>query len=163
MSKLIVVHVDIFWWGVSVGGEHYFGHLKCFDCPGTDGMQNIDLEHPLSSGEARFLNKKDKVRSGSGGYRKGTMSNRFLSEGDVIEVAREVWKEHFPEADILVFKGSGISEPTLVLEGPKKIKDAINRLVKKNEKLGEWGKSKVNDKKKDAVCDEWCQIMGIHQ
>ena len=163
MSELIVVHVDTLWWGASAGGEHYYGYLKCFDYPGTDLMENIQLEHPLSSDEARLLNKKDKARAGSGGYRKGTMSNRFSSEEDIIEVAREVWKEHLPEADLLVFKGVAMAEPRLVLEGPKKIKDAINRLVKKFEKLGEWGKSKANDKKKDAVCDEWYKIVGKYQ
>ncbi len=150
-TKITPCYLDVSSYvGISIGADHYYGHLKYND-------QKIELKHRLTQKEADLLNKKD--GNNYNRYKKGALSERFDTEEQVEKIAIKTWKQHFPDANILI-KGSDVYiEPQPCIDGLKVIKDKINRLYKRACKLGWFDNG--NDKIVDEICDEYYhKILG---
>ena len=72
MDELIVC-LELLDWSVSAGGEHLTGTLKGY-CNGD--LRHVKVEHPLSSSEAVYLNKKERC-SALFRHKQGESSTRF--------------------------------------------------------------------------------------
>lgn len=100
-------------------GSHYYARLAA--CGGL----KYQLEHNITDYQAKQMNKSD----GSRNWRRGMLSNRFLSKEDAIAVAKQLWKKWQKDAKVLILGNSSIIEPQPVLVGPKAYKDKVNRMV----------------------------------
>lgn len=118
---------------VGMGAQHYYGKLEHFQ-----GGPTFDVTYPLSLQEARVFNrewlKKYEVESGLG-YQEGEPSERFPSIKKVIVAAKKQFKEHWPEASVLVLGSSGYYQPQRILVGPKQFKDRISVLAARYDEL----------------------------
>lgn len=152
---MIAVHLKITSWkGTGIGAEHYYGKLVCWR-PGRDvAIEDVRLNRRITSAEAKHLNKKDRAYRFAT-YRKGDETDRFATPDDVRAMACDVWREHFPEAVLLVEGNFEDVGPHTALDGPQELKDAINALVKRAEACGWW----KNRKQMQEICDEWEQLL----
>jgi hypothetical protein len=126
-----VVDINITDFSVSIGGEHLYASLSGH----IDGKYErfSDIQHPLSQKEATYLNKKDSEYGGmSNGYKKGDMSERFESYDDVKRYVKLVWKDHFPDGELLVLDIGTIPE---AVDGDPKVVEEINKLHEECEAL----------------------------
>ena len=101
MDRNRIVHIEPrSWVGISIGAEHTYGDLV--------GMLNgkreeIELKHPLTPHEAAILNRKDMISApGDPAWHPGSMSRCFLSDEALVKYAVAHYKDHFPDADILL-------------------------------------------------------------
>jgi len=134
MPKPKIVFLDITTWsGISIGAEHYYGKLK----EHGGNYKSVELEWPMSQKMATYLNKKDRTRSGDSYdcYKKGCPTVRFDTEQEVKDWALEVWKEHFPDHDLLLIGTDCINEPIRCLDGDSMLSESINQLVDKYDSL----------------------------
>ncbi len=104
MNPNSIVVLEIGCWSFSIGGEHYYGHLHGYI---KNKYESMELSHPLTLKEVKYLNKKDSRRT----YEVGDMSERFETEDEVRERAKKVWKDLFPES--LVLMEGGLQWPIL--------------------------------------------------
>lgn len=126
--------------GVCPGASHFFAQLCSRDL-------RIELTHALTRPQALELNKKLETRL----FRAGNHSSTFFSQQEIIDEAKEVWRQHFPDAKVLILGRIAVCEPQHVLVGPRGYQGPVNRLAKRREKL-EW----FSDLKElDAICAEW--------
>lgn len=112
------------WVGTAINAEHWMGCLQ------FRGASDIELTHPLTSGEARRLTVKSR---GAIPYEKGEMSEKFESKQQLIDCAIASYKTHFPDADMLVLGRRAILDPQPVLDGPEPVKSQINAMVARAE------------------------------
>ena len=94
----------------SIGAEHYYGTLSYHLHHKDDPHEKVELEHPLTTREAKHLNKKDgSSLFGDMGvrHRKGEMSVRFETKEELRAYAIIKYRTHFPNAIGLV-EGSGV-------------------------------------------------------
>jgi len=129
-------------------GVHYYARLKGY----VDGKYtSINLEYEITAAQAQRFNRHERA---SFKWEKGMITARFWSEEDAKAKALEVYKEHFPNAKILICGSSSVVEPQEVLDGPKKYKEQVNELVKLSDKLGyhAWDR---HPQEMRRLCNEW--------
>lgn len=133
--------------------KHYYGRVEF-------NKQSVDVRRMLTVAEARKLNKDESLRDGArGAYKAGDMTGRFCDQALIIEIAKKLYKEEFPEALGLVFGDRAVAEPQLILDGPKEYMDGVNELVKRAEKIGRW---EVNEDEMQEICNRWDQLTQKH-
>ena len=130
------------WTGLSLGAVHYYGKLVC------DG-QRIQLKKELSRAEALFLSR-------DWHWEKGDTTERFCMKGELKDLAIRTWRDHFPDAIMLIEGRAWLVEPQHVLDGPAEIKRRINALAAEAEKVDYWD----DEVAMQRICDEWDAIMG---
>jgi len=124
--KLKTCHLSISSYrGISPGAIHFYGSLWC------DG-ERIELKKKMDAKDASYLSTKDYK------YHAGEMTERFNLENEIREIAIQSWKKYYPEADVLLEGSSGILDPQKCLDGPPLLKDRINKLWQRAEKIGGW-------------------------
>lgn len=144
-----VVNVEITTYrGISLDAVHFYASLSFYDP--DDKYHREQLRRPLSTKEAKALNKKDRCDSFCL-YRAGEMTDRFDAVEDIHLRAIEVFKDVAPHTKFLTCGPGALLEPKLVLVGPKKYKDRVNELAKRGEEL-EWRDDEVE---LQAICDEF--------
>lgn len=78
-----IAHLEITDWSFSFNGEHFEG--KIYWTNDDNKLSEHKLEHPLSTKEAKLINKKNEARGFSGGmYKKGDIDSRFTTEKQLI-------------------------------------------------------------------------------
>lgn len=135
------------WTGICPGfAEHFYGAVA------VDYKTRHELMHKLSSSEAQAMNRKERGNGCSYRYRKGTESYSFWNEADIIEVAKKVYKKHFPDAEVLLKAPHSTCDPVPVLDGPPEFMELGNAIVAKAEAIDYW----ENDATSMAVlANEW--------
>lgn len=133
MSKVIFLKITSYI-GISPGASHFYGEL----IP-QDRSDSVNLRYVLSERRATRINRDIKHNS-PGDYDlmkvyPGQFYGGFYSEEEIIRLAKREWRDRFPEAEMLVLGDRSSAEPQLVLEGPKKDKETINRWFEKCEYL----------------------------
>jgi len=129
MASKKVIHLEITTWaGMSIGAIHYYGKLVGEDEQGE--YKKVEVEKGMTAREARAMNKLDGTR---GLYKAGSTTSRFDRREQVIERALEIWKDHFPEGEILLIGSSSTVDPQEVLVGPEELKTVVNAWVKQYE------------------------------
>src|SRR5512136_161848 len=103
MNEKRIVYLEIdSWIGTSIGATHFYGELK------SNG-KHIELKRCLTLHQARELQKKDWP------VEAGDLFHGFDTKDEIISLAITTYKEHFPEADILIQGRSACAEPQMVL------------------------------------------------
>lgn len=120
MSKMVYLRLES-WEGISPGATHYYATLCGVD-------KSVKLAKEFTAETAKARNIKDRVKLL---YRAGQLTSRFDSKTEAVEFARQKWREHFPEAVLLVLGSPSVLEPQFVLEGPPLLKKQINALYRK--------------------------------
>ena len=150
MSHRCAVYLEVTSWrGISVGAEHWYGHLDHFG----DELERRELRRRMGAQEAAALTAKDGL--GALPYREGDTTERFPSEAAVVARARRVWRRWFPGARILVQGDGAIAEPQRVLSGDRDARVRINRLVRRADEIGRWDA----ECEMERICAEWDAIM----
>jgi len=145
-SRVVYFHI-LSWVNCGIG-THYYGTLEQY------GGDRVDVKHVIDAEEAEKLNDEDEWRS----YEEGDESGRYYSKEDVIADARRVWKERFPDADILILGDHGTAQPQEVLEGPDGIKGPINDFYQQMEDLDfDWD---AYPTEMEAIEEAWNEIWG---
>lgn len=131
-------------------GQHYYANLV-----GYRGKEyyKVELVHTLTTRQARELNKQD---GHSFFWEKGMETRRFFYEEDAQKVAIETYKKHYPDAEVLVFGSSCRLEPQLILDGPVKYKEAVNKLSEKADLMVDW------TPERGKLCDRWKALNKKH-
>ena len=125
--------------GYGGGAEHYYGKLRMHR---VRSIKDVELLRKMTSKDVIHLSKKDNF-VGEYRYKVGKKTNRFNSYEDLIDFAKDVWLKHFPKAKLLVKGSSSTCDPQLVLVGPDKYKDEVNKLYKiKNDNYTKYGNFK---------------------
>lgn len=134
--------------GVSFGAQHYYGEMRC-------GHKRVDLKHRMSAAQAARLNKAHDWK----GYKAGSLSEHFESKEQLIAVAVESYKEHFPEAILLVQGSPVYAEPQPCLAGEPALMEKINRLAAelKAEEAKNGDRQQESRRMRD-ICDEYWSI-----
>lgn len=133
----------------SIGAEHWYGRIHC-------GKEEVELKRRMSTVEAKALNKKDGLWGFSGGYRAGSLTERFPTKESVIEAAKETYKEHFPEAAILLLSSPGIVSAVPVIDAPDGLREKLVRLRKQMERCGGY---EGDPEKAERIDDRWMKLM----
>lgn len=136
------------------GGGHYYCNL----IGEKDGdREEIGLRFKMTLAQAKRFNTEERRDYGSKHaytYREGMSTGRFFGLDDAIEKAKEVWKEHFPDAEILVRGRHYNAEPQPVLIGPKDWRAKISTWLAHGKRIG-WHDSKDWG----AICDQFWSEM----
>ena len=144
-----VVYLEITsWCGRAVGAVHYYGRLR------GDCKDKIELEKKLTKREAASQNNK--WHGHFGNFKAGELTSGFPNEEQIKTVAKKVWKKHFPKAKILIEGSSSTAEPQTVLDGPRSIKEKINRLAAQAKKIDYWDK---DEEQMEKLCSKWGKLM----
>ena len=130
------------WVGLSLGAVHYYGKLVC-------NGQRIQLKKEISAAEALSLSR-------DWHWEKGDTTERFRMKGELRALAIRTWRDHFPDAVMLVEGYVWRVEPQPVLDGPTEMKKRINILAAEAEKVDYWN----DEVAMQRICDEWDAIMG---
>lgn len=136
MSKDTIVYLSMMTWKdiASACAEHVYGTLQ-----GNVTLTEKEVYRILTESEAAEINKKENIRADAMGlghhgfaWKEGSKYKGFYTETEVIEQAKKVWKELFPDAKILILGTNYVCSPQEILDGDMEsqiIKD-INALVK---------------------------------
>lgn len=144
-GEVNAVYLEITTWqGISLGATHYYGKL-------VYGAECIELTHSLTATQAAKLGRLHDWT-----YREGDRSPHFDMKEEIIELALSTYKEHFPDAYLLVLGKPCYAEPQPILDGPSNIKARINQLCERIEAIGGW---EQNYREMGRICDEWETII----
>ena len=130
-----------------VGGRHYYATLSC-------GRKEKELVKTLTAIEAATLNRRERGFE----YEDGDTTGRFRSRDEAIAVAREKWRESFPNAKVLISGRDYVSEPQLILDGlSEELRERLNGIYQHCEELGWWdgGYREAVEK----LSEEWCGLF----
>lgn len=147
-----VVYLTLTTWTESscvAWAEHWYGRLHQRlpkQCDST-----CDVTHKLTRKEARHLNEGDPTAPP---YKTGDESGRFFDRQSVIDAALAQWKEHWPDADILILGEQSCLDPQEVLAGPEPLKSDINAIVEWCHSTGYYDAMQLNDEHK-ALRRDW--------
>jgi hypothetical protein len=151
--KKEVVYVYVTSYAMSIGGEHFYGKLKC------NGHEEVILTEVLTQKLATYLNKKDSTASWNR-YKQGDRVERFSSYETLIAEAKRVWKKEFPSAVILIEGERSCGSIQEILDAPNHtIMNKINELYKEAEALNYY--SGRNDKRMEAIDKGFNQFLKI--
>lgn len=144
----------------ALGAQHYYGNLKIegwYD----DDSRSIELTRILTTRQAvranRYRSSDDPLR-----VCPGDVSSGFDDKDEIRKLALSMWRERFPEAEILVEGRTSIAEPIEVLAWPgheDKMAQA-NKLWEAFEDLDGFYYRK-NEKQAQALADQWDELMGL--
>jgi hypothetical protein len=104
------IELDVYTWeGMSLGATHYYGDLR--QLYGDKRKSYTEIKHKLSAKDAASINKKMRdIIEEFGDYmavQPGEMDYRYDTKEDVIDTAKLIWKELYPDADRLILKKTG--------------------------------------------------------
>lgn len=154
MSSVKIVNLETICWAFSLGGEHFTGQIKGFRHSLSD-FHGMEVKHRLGRKEALRLNKKDSAR-GLSLHKPGDWSDRFNTRDELRRAAIKVYKTEFPNAIVLLDGNGAIADAQPCLDGPKKLKDAINKIVAEGEACGGY---EGNRKKMDALFRRYRKLV----
>jgi hypothetical protein len=125
------VWVDVHSWvGSSVSyASHYYGKFKRRREDGP--VLEVDITKPLSRKEARRRNKAENTSI----WMAGAKCNGFTSKDELYKVAAATYKQHFPDAVILLLNVAGDCGPMRALDGPPGFIEEANRICDRCEEL----------------------------
>jgi hypothetical protein len=130
--------------------EHYYGTLIRKSTNTT-----VEVKYVLSEADVRKLREEDFK------YKAGDTSGRFFDRNYLIEQAKQLFVQRFPDCEIL-FEGDPTTlDPQPVLIGPDDFVKRANDLVAKAEANDWW---EGDEKKMKKICNEWeklCQDYGV--
>lgn len=96
---MTTVHLEISSYrGSSLGAVHYYGKLRGEDPAAFMGVRHHDLNHPLTEAEATARNSAEIEGGGRFRYRVGALSYGFDTRDEIIALAVQTYKVHFPDA-----------------------------------------------------------------
>lgn len=131
-ASVQIVTLEVLYWGMSIGGEHYSGRIKGY----RDGKYTpMDVTCKLSAKQAKELNKKDESR-GYSMHRPGDESKRFWDEVTLERHAVAIYKKAFPDAIALNVGGWSTCNAQRVLDGPEWFMKATNAIWQSDVKCG---------------------------
>jgi hypothetical protein len=155
--KRMVAHLAIHWWGAAIGGEHYWGAIK-FDY--RFDKEPIELKHPMSAKEAKYLNKKDET-SKWGRYKAGQPTERFETRDELVACAINTFKSEYPDG--ILVRGSDCScSPKEIVYAPDKFKarvDLMNRWAKEHDSLYNNYGVITDEARGDKLEDDWNSLL----
>lgn len=100
--------------------------------------------------DAKVCNDKD--FSNSYRYSVGDETHKFNTEKEIIQLAKKVWRKHFPIAKVLILGEPALaSEPQTILIGPIEYKRLVNKMVKLTDKMS-W---EQHPKQMDEIMKAW--------
>jgi len=152
-NKIVVLEIQS-WTGISVGAEHFYGKMH-YGSYGED-EKKVDIEKPMTSSEAKYINEKDEHILFGSRYKKGDPTGRFNSPDEIRKIALKEWKKHFPKAQILTEGSHAVCDPQKVLDAPKTIKPVLDRLYEKAKAIGGY---EGNEREMMKISDEWDIFM----
>lgn len=152
----MIIHLQLRTWiGLSPGASHYYAELK----PG-DG-EPVSLGYKLSEAQAAAVNKAARESwFKSFQYHPGDWYEGFSSKSHAIEIAKSVWRKHFPNGTFLLLGYTVNVEPKPILDGTVEnlddLKNEASRIIEACEKLGWYDNSKVMDQ----YYLKWAALVG---
>ena len=152
MDKFVVLEITS-WQGMSLGATHYYGKLKGYDERG-DALF-VDIEKPLTEKESKRLSEKDDCT-----YRAGTLTSRFDSKQEIIDIAMDKWKTYFPAAEFLLQGQWACADPQNCLIAPDGLKEKINKLYLESKEIGGYEKS---PKRTEEIFKEYQNLIREYQ
>lgn len=84
-----VIEVNSFTYIGALNAEHYYGKIWWRSKDSKTGVETHELQQPMSSKMAAYLNKKDESFHSRHGYKKGDLTNRFDTEEQVVKAGIE--------------------------------------------------------------------------
>lgn len=130
-----------------IGNNHVYAQLEAAE------QERTTLLKVLSDSDARNLNRYDRFCT----YEEGVKSNRFNDREEAERLAIKVWKEHYPDAVVLVRGSSAVVDPRYVLDGPPSITRKLNAIYCKCKELGWWDGGHYSEV--DGLMGEWYDIL----
>jgi hypothetical protein len=133
------------WVGRVEGAEHYYVELvqRCGD--------EKTLHHSLTLSEAERLNRRNPDKR----WLPGEDIRYFFDINRAVRAAVAGYKTMFPGAIILVEGASSSFEPQPILDGPKEVMAAINKLVEQAEDIDWW---EEDEKAMRVISEKWKTI-----
>lgn len=115
MIKRMTLIIDS-WRGVSIGAIHYYGKLSFSDADGN--YQRIELRRTLDT-DAAFKLTKQKNHSKNPDYwidfSTGDTTECFDTEKELRDLAIATWKDHCPDAQLLICGQYACGDPQEIL------------------------------------------------
>ena len=131
-NKYVVVKLST-WIGTSIGAIHIYAKLHWYDAQGDLHITN--LEHPLSAGEARELNKIERDKGYGTLYKrlKGDMYDGFWTSDDARAFAIDYVNKNMPDIMVILIGDESFGECLWARD--ESIKTKLNILWGLNEQL----------------------------
>jgi len=98
MKRIVFLEVTS-WRGISIGAEHYYGHLISYN---GEGLDKVELKRKLTAKDAVALNKKDSSITSHSRWKAGEEVGRFDTREQVKVAALKAFAERFNSDDILL-------------------------------------------------------------
>lgn len=120
------------WVGLSIGAQHYYGKLGLSDRTlewKERHEKEVQVQKPMTSKEAKERNKAEHIEGSSWRWKKGDMTHGFATEKELRERALVIWKEHFPEYNLLLEGTTSTLDPCLVIDAPPEFMEQGNVIV----------------------------------
>jgi hypothetical protein len=98
------------WRGISIGATHFYGKIVSGDIK----VPSVEIFRCLTSEEAKIINNAHKAYKY--GYEEGDLYPGFDDRESLIEQAKLIWKESFPNQKRLLLGDSCYCEPMLIID-----------------------------------------------
>jgi len=147
--NIVVLEISS-WQGQCLDAEHYYGKLYFRDINGE--FQVYELNRFITSEEElKYLRKKE-------GFKRYPTepTNKFNKPSEIIELAKQTFKNHSPDADILLEGIYAVASPQQILAGPKKIMIEGNKIFNESEEIGGF---EGDEDRMEQLCDMWDKLM----
>lgn len=149
MDKLVCLSLLSF---AGWGGGHYYGRLHGYDKDGE--YKVVRLSKKLTEREAQDLNHFDYTNIMT--YKAGMTTER-MSRDAAIGTAMSEWREHYPDAHVLVRGTFGASMPKRILDGPKWFVEQGNQILDRAEEIGWWDRG--HEDRMYDLKDQWEELV----
>lgn len=155
------------WIGIGVGASHYYGELV--EVLPNRERNTVKLFDVITQSQATKLNQKIRYVFKDNPdladvYHKGDEHDGFNSIDDLINKAKEVWKDRFPNAVVLLDGDPSNLEPKIIIDTTLDEQDNAvvhqksKELYDKCEAIS-WWDYKKNDDLMEAYTDEFDNLL----
>jgi len=157
MNRIAYLKITSFMEIGSIGASHYYGSLVGYN----PDYNKIDIEKTKSKADAKKLNSLDRETY----HREGQKTSRFETKEEIINIALVEYKNHFPEACILILGNNAKAEPQKILDAPSDILSKGNKMFEESEEIGWiqkhgfWYRPKDKEERIDELCYEWYKLL----
>jgi hypothetical protein len=119
--------------------EHYYGTMVNGRTTPKFEAKRVEVNHPLTASECAEANKAQEIRDFESRFKPGDLSVQFLKEEEVLEAAKQQWKEAFPVCQVLIVGSYGSwGHGCKILDGPEEFVTVGNAILKRCDDIDWW-------------------------
>lgn len=149
------------WIGLSPEAVHYQGELQRFSNCGD----KVEFKRILSTSDAKKLNAIRKRQypgdPHAAFFRAGMEYDGFDTRDELIKLALETYKTHYPESCILILGSASTGDPQLILDAPnQELITEANKIYEEFESF-EGYQFRRNEQRAIELNDKWDALLEV--